>query len=109
MLHEKQVKSVLNKHKQRDSWFLDDYSVNPYEGCSCNCLYCFIRGSKYGENMDDGIVIKTNALVVLERQLITKSKKGQYGFVAVGSGTDAYMRHEERLKLTEGMLKLLLK
>ena len=36
MLQQKQVKSVLNKHKKRDSWFLDDYSVNPYEGCSCN-------------------------------------------------------------------------
>ena len=32
MLRDKQVKSVLNKHRKRDSWFLDDYSVNPYEG-----------------------------------------------------------------------------
>ena len=30
MVRAKQVKSVLNKHKKRDSWFLDDYSVNPY-------------------------------------------------------------------------------
>jgi hypothetical protein len=29
----KQVKSVLNKHKKRDSWFFDNYSVNLYEGC----------------------------------------------------------------------------
>lgn len=56
MLHEKQVKSVLNKHKKRESWFLDDYSVNPYEGCSCNCLYC------YGENMEQGLTVKSNAL-----------------------------------------------
>jgi DNA repair photolyase len=28
------VKSVLNKHKKRDSWFLDEYSINPYQGCS---------------------------------------------------------------------------
>jgi DNA repair photolyase len=109
MLHQKQVKSVLNKHKKRDSWFLDDYSVNPYEGCSCNCLYCYIRGSKYGENMDDGLVIKTNALEVLDKQLAARAKKGQYGFVAVGSGTDAYIHHEEKLRITEGMLQLLLK
>jgi len=32
LLNQKIVKSVLNKHKNRDSWFLDDYSVNPYEG-----------------------------------------------------------------------------
>jgi DNA repair photolyase len=109
MLQSKQVKSVLNKHKKRDSWFLDDYSVNPYEGCSCNCLYCYIRGSKYGENMEDGLVIKANALDVLEKQLQFRVKKEQYGIVVVGSGTDAYMHHEANYKMTEGMLKLLLK
>jgi DNA repair photolyase len=109
MPHPKQVKSILNKHKKRDSWFLDDYSVNPYEGCSCNCLYCYVRGSKYGENMDDGLAIKTNALEVLEKQLALRAKKNQYGFVAVGSATDAYIHHEEKYKLTEGMLQLLLK
>ncbi len=109
MLHQKQVKSVLNKHKKRDSWFLDDYSVNPYEGCSCNCLYCYIRGSKYGENMDDGLSVKANALEVLEKQLASRAKKNQYGFVAVGSATDAYIHHEEKYRLTEGFLRLLLK
>lgn len=109
MLQLKQVKSVLNKHKKRDSWFLDDYSVNPYEGCSCNCLYCYIRGSKYGENMEEGLAVKENALAVLEKQLQFRVKKEQYGFVAVGSGTDAYMQHEANYKMTEGMLKLLLK
>ncbi len=109
MLQQKQVNSVLNKHKKRDSWFLDDYSVNPYEGCSCNCLYCYIRGSKYGENMEDGLVIKANALEVLEKQLQFSVKKGQYGIVVVGSGTDAYMPHEANYKMTEGMLRLLLK
>jgi DNA repair photolyase len=109
MLQTKQVKSVLNKHKKRDSWFLDDYSVNPYEGCSCNCQYCYIRGSKYGENMEDGLVIKANALEVLEKQLQFRVKKDQYGIVVVGSGTDAYMHHEAGYKMTEGMLRLLLK
>src|SRR5262249_49539234 len=109
MLHQKQVKSVLNRHKKRDTWFLDDYSVNPYEGCSCNCLYCFIRGSKYGENMDDGLAVKTNVLEVLEKKLASRAKKEQYGFVAVGSGTYAYIHHEEKLGLTKGILELLLK
>lgn len=109
MLHKKQVKSVLNKHKKRDSWFLDDYSVNPYEGCSCNCLYCYIRGSKYGENMNDGLAVKENALQVLEKQLQLRAKKNQYGIVAIGSATDAYMRHEAEYKITEGFLKLFLR
>jgi DNA repair photolyase len=108
-VHQKQVKSVLNKQKKRDSWFLTDYSVNPYEGCSCNCLYCYIRGSKYGQNMDSGLAVKSNAIEVLERQLQTRVKKGQYGIVVVGSATDAYLYHEEKWRLTDGMLKLFLK
>ena len=107
-MHQKQVKSVLNKQKKRDSWFLTEYSVNAYEGCSCNCLYCYIRGSKYGENMDAGLAIKSNVLEVLEKQLQAKAKKGQYGIVVVGSATDAYLHHEEKWRLTEGMLKLFL-
>jgi DNA repair photolyase len=109
MLQQKQVKSVLNKHKKRDSWFLDDYAVNPYEGCSCNCLYCYIRGSKYGENMNDLLTVKQNVLEVLDKQLAARAKKQQYGFVAVGSATDAYIHHEEKWRLTEGILQLLLK
>lgn len=109
MLLQKQVKSVLNKLKKRDSWFLVDYSVNPYEGCSCNCLYCYVRGSKYGENMADSLAVKTNALEVLEKQLANRAKKNQYGFVAVGSATDAYIHHEEKYRMTRGMLELLLK
>ena len=108
-MHEKQVKSVLNKQKRRDSWFLTNYSVNAYGGCSCNCLYCYVRGSKYGENMDSSLAVKSNSLEVLEKQLRVKAKKGQYGIVVVGSATDAYLHHEERWRLTEGMLKLFLK
>src|SRR5688572_32846669 len=101
MPHEKQVKTVLNKHKKRDSWFLTEYSVNPYEGCSCNCLYCYIRGSKYGENMADSLSFKSNSLEILEKQLRSRSAKSQSGFVAVGSATDAYLPQESQLRLTD--------
>src|ERR1044071_4465654 len=106
MLHEKTIKSALNKHKKRDEWFLDNYSVNPYEGCSCNCLYCYIRGSKYGENMEEDLAVKANALDVLDKQLASRAKKDEYGIVTVGSGTDAYMHQEEKITMTQGMLKL---
>jgi DNA repair photolyase len=109
LLNQKIVKSALNKHKKRDNWFLDDYSVNPYEGCSVNCLYCYIRGSKYGENMAEHLSVKANITDVLEKQLQLRAGKNQYGFVAVGSATDAYMHQEEQLKITEKILSLLLK
>jgi len=59
--------------------------------------------------MDEGLAVKTNALEVLEKQLAAREKKDQYGIVAVGSGTDAYIHHEEKYQLTRGMLQLLLK
>jgi DNA repair photolyase len=93
MLQPKTIKSILNKHKKRDGWFLNEYSVNSYEGCSCNCLYCYIRGSKYGENMNERLAVKENALQVLEKQLQLRAKKNEFGIVAVGSATDAYMPH----------------
>lgn len=108
-MHEKLVKSVLNKHKQRDSWFLDDYSVNPYEGCSCNCQYCYVRGSKYGENMDDGLAVKINLPAVLEKQLQLRARKSQYGITAIGTATDAYIPLEEQTGLTRRILQLMLK
>ena len=75
MLNEVIVKSVLNKTKRRDPWFLDDYTINPYSACSFNCLYCYIRGSKYGEHMEEKLSIKINALEILEKQLENRAKK----------------------------------
>src|SRR5215467_6962264 len=101
----KKVKSVLNRHKRPDSWFHDEYSINPYEGCSCNCLYCYVRGSKYGENMESGLAVKTNSLEILDKQLAARARKGQFGIVAVGSATDAYLPLENQWMLTQGSLK----
>jgi len=82
MISQIQIKSILNKHKKRDNWFLDGYSVNPYSGCSFNCIYCYIRGSKYGENMAKALSIKVNAAEVLEKQLLRGAEKEEYGIIA---------------------------
>ena len=109
MIAFKEVKSILNKHKKRDSWFLDDYSINPYEGCGFNCTYCYVHGSKYGENLADKIVIKKDAAAILDNQLTTRAKKNEFGFIAVGSATDAYMEVEEEMGLTRELLEVILK
>lgn len=103
-----QVKSILNKTQQRDPWFLDDYTINPYSGCSFNCLYCYIRGSKYGTHMEETLSIKTNALEVLDRQLRSRAKKEQYGFIVLSSATDPYLHFEKEQQLTRQMLELIL-
>lgn len=109
MIREIQVKSVLNKHKKRDTWFLDDYSANFYSGCAFNCLYCYIRGSKYGENLAERLSVKQNGLVVFEKQLKRRAEKGEYGFIVLSSITDPYLSIEEEYRLTRSALKIILK
>jgi DNA repair photolyase len=102
------VKTILNKTKRRDPWFLDDYTINPYSGCTFNCLYCYIRGSKYGEHMQEKTAVKENALPLLEKQLAARARKGQHGFIVVSSATDPYLHFEETEQLTRQVLEMLL-
>lgn len=108
MPREIEAKTILNKHKQRDSWFLDDYTINPYSACSFNCLYCYIRGSKYGEHMEQSLAVKTNAVELLEKQLNTKARKEQYGIIVLASATDPYVKVEEKYKMTRRLLEVIL-
>jgi DNA repair photolyase len=108
MVNEIQVKSVLNKHKRRDDWFLDDYSVNPYEGCAFNCIYCYIRGSKYGENMERTLSAKVNLPEVLRRQLSLRARRREYGIICIATSTEPYMPIEEKLGLTRKALEIIL-
>jgi DNA repair photolyase len=104
-----QVKSILNKTKRRDPWFLDEYTINPYSGCSFNCLYCYIRGSKYGEHMEEKLSVKENAVKMLDKQLAARAKKKQYGFIVLSSATDPYLQFEKEEGLTRRILEIILK
>lgn len=109
MPREIEVKSILNKLKKRDSWFLCDYTLNLYSSCSFNCLYCYIRGSKYGSNLEASLSVKTNAIELLDKQLYNKAKKGQFGFIVLSSATDPYLQIEKKYELTREALKLIAK
>ncbi len=107
MPKEIRVKSILNKTKRRDPWFLDDYTVNMYSGCSFNCLYCYIRGSKYGINLETSLSVKINGLELLEKQLASRAKKQQYGIIVLSSVTDPYLQIEKQYQLTREALKII--
>ena len=109
MVKEIEVTSVLNRKKRRDSWFLDDYTFNPYSSCSFNCLYCYIRGSKYGENLANSLSVKVNALELLDRQMFNRAKKNEQSFVVIASATDPYLSIEKEYEITRGALELALK
>ncbi len=109
MPQEIQIRSILNKTKRRDAWFLDDYTLNPYSGCSFNCLYCYIRGSKYGEHMEEKLSVKINAVELLEKKLATLAKKEQHGVIVLSSATDPYLQFEKELGLARKLLEVILK
>lgn len=102
-------KTILNKSKQRDSWFLSDYTINPYSSCSFNCLYCYIRGSKYGENLERSVAIKSNAAQLLQIELARRAKKKDFGFIVLSSSTDPYIHFEKEEKITRSLLNVILK
>lgn len=106
MVQEIRVKSILNKHKYRDDWFLDDYSVNPYMGCSFNCVYCYLRGSKYGSHQRKILTVKINAPEILERQLSKRARKGEQGFIAVAS-QEPYLPIEKEYRITRRLLTII--
>ena len=106
-LQEIESKTILNKTKRRDPWFLDDYTLNPFSACSFNCLFCYIRGSKYGEHMENHMAIKSNAVELLDKALALKARKKQYGIIVLSSATDPYVKIEEEIKLTRRLLEVI--
>jgi len=109
MVREVKAKTVLNRHKKRDDWFLDDYSLNPYQLCEINCIYCYIRGSRYGGNSEDGLSAKINAPSILEMELRRRFRKKEYGFIALSSATEPWMGIEKRYGLTRRCLEMIAK
>ena len=107
MVNEIQAKSILNKHKKRDDWFLDDYSVNPYPGCSFNCVYCYARGSKYGTHLAKTLSVKLNAPELLGKQLSRRAKKEEYGIICFAS-QEAYVPIEREYQITRQLLEIVL-
>ena len=85
-------------------WFGSDYTMNLYKGCCHGCIYCDSRSRCYGVTEFDRVRAKKDALVLLEKELRGKRKKG---IVASGSMTDPYNPFEEELRLTRGSLELL--
>ena len=90
MIKEVEAKSILRKQKKIESWFLISYGMNLYRGCQHNCVYCDGRAEKYqvdGEFGED-VVVKINAINLLQRELDPKRKRTPFkkGYIGVGVG-----------------------
>jgi len=108
--HEVRSKSALN-HVPGDSAMPFPYTINPYRGCSHSCVYCFARKTHSwlefdtGHDFDSQIVVKTNLVEMLRKELARPSWKHEH--VALGTNTDPYQRAEGRYKLMPGVIRAL--
>jgi DNA repair photolyase len=108
--HEVRSKSALN-HVPGESAMPFPWTINPYRGCSHSCVYCFARRTHEwleldsGHDFDSQIVVKTNLVDVLRRELARPSWKREH--VALGTNTDPYQRAEGRYKLMPGVIRAL--
>jgi len=93
-------KTILSKSKLYDS----DYSINPYKGCSNNCIYCYAQyilreKRKWGTFVD----VKINAPEVLEKEI----RKINSGNILISSVTDPYQPLERKYEITRKILEKL--
>jgi DNA repair photolyase len=104
MIREITAKTLLASFKQPDPWFGLKYNMNLYRGCQHQCIYCDSRSECYQiENFAD-ILVKANALELLEKEL---SKKRIKGTIGTGSMNDPYMPLEAARNLTGRALEII--
>jgi DNA repair photolyase len=103
-------KTALNRVPQ-ESRMPFRWTVNPYRGCSHSCHYCFARAYHayldlgIGADFSSKIVVKTNVVDVLRRELASPRWAGEA--VAMGTATDPYQHCEGRYRLTRGVVQAL--
>ena len=106
MIKEITAKVMLSHVKQPEPWFGLKYNMNLYRGCQHQCIYCDSRSTCYQiENFKD-ILVKVNAIELLENELSRKRVKGTIG---TGSMNDPYMLIEEKINLTGRALEVIAK
>ena len=100
------AKTLLNVRRGgRDPWFLDDYTINPYNGCPLGCAWCYTHGAHYGINT--GLAIKENAPELLTKALILRARQQRYGFIVLASATEPYSPLDAATGLTRSLLKII--
>lgn len=103
----KNAKTILSQRSHPEPWFGTKYNMNLYRGCQHRCIYCDSRSECYRVNdFDHEIIIKKNALELLDNEL---SKKRVIGTIGFGAMNDPYMPLEKKEKIILRSLKIIKK
>ncbi len=105
MIKEIKAKVLLARMKGADPWFGLTYTMNLYRGCQHRCIYCDSRSQCYQiEHFDREVLVKANAIELLQKELARKRLKGTIG---TGSMNDPYMPLEREVQLTRRALEVI--
>jgi DNA repair photolyase len=104
VLEEKKSRSIIHPFIVKGYHGL---TINPYQGCSHRCAYCYAT-YEWSPEFYDKIYAKSNALEVLEKELAAW-KSDTVIPVMISSATDAYQPAELRFELTRRCVQILQK
>jgi DNA repair photolyase len=104
MIKEIQAKVLLSHVKQPDTWFGLKYNMNLYRGCEHQCIYCDSRSLCYGIEKFTDVLVKVNAIELLEDEL---SHKRVIGTIGTGAMSDPYTPAEKTYNLTGQALEVI--
>ncbi|MEX2499639.1 MAG: PA0069 family radical SAM protein [Wenzhouxiangellaceae bacterium] len=104
------AKSIIARNQSPDVPF--EQSINPYRGCEHACVYCYARPTHSyldlspGLDFENRLFYKQNAVELLETEL----RKPGYVCkpITIGANTDPYQPIERELRITRGLLELML-
>ena len=101
------AKSALNR--VRGMGFT--WSLNPYQGCAHQCVFCYARGTHAYRELDgvrewgSVLTVKLNVAAVLRTELAGRAYRGEE--IAVGTATDPYQALEGHYRLMREVLAAL--
>lgn len=98
------AQSIISGYAENDFWFGNNYNMNIYKGCCHGCIYCDSRSECYKVDNFDEVRAKENALIIIERELMSKRKKGVIG---TGAMSDPYNPFEKKYCLTKDALEII--
>ncbi len=109
-LREIEAKTILTKSGLPGA----DWVINPYNGCSFGCMYCYAaqigRWKHPDEVWGEYVDVKIHAPELLQKELSAFEKKCQsknFGTIFFSSVTDPYMGLEAKYRLTRSCLEVL--